>query len=322
MEQGPPAGGWVAPGSVAEQDAPSPLPPGAVVGGGRPRSRAVTVTPGGVPQVAFRPMTLADILDGGFTILKARPRRILTLTAAFVVPVQVLAAYLARNYIDDGYGADSVIFGADPALAGEGASGGEIWGFLLLALIPSIALVCVAAAIAHLVSGWSVGHDASGREMVGVILRRWWPLLATFVVVHLAEGVGIFACYVGIVFVMALFCVVAPVIGAESASAGAALGRSVALTRERYWPVLLTIVLMGIVAIALDTTLSSLPQAVAVVVGGEASWLLIALGGIVAQMVTTPFVAAATVLLYFDLRVRNEGMDLELAARRALDRAG
>jgi hypothetical protein len=158
--------------------------------------------------------------------------------------------------------------------------------------------------------------------MVGVILRNAWPLLATFVVVHVAEAAGIFACYVGPLFVMALFSVVAPVIGAESAGPGRALSRSLALTRERYWPVFLTVVLMGIVAFALDTTLSSLPQGVALAVGSEAGWLLVALGGIVAQLVTTPFVAAATVLLYFDLRVRNEGMDLELAARRALDRAG
>ena len=34
-----------------------------------------------------------------------------------------------------------------------------------------------------------------------------------------------------------------------------------------------------------------------------------------------PFVAAATVLLYFDLRVRTEGLDIEMAAGRVFDRA-
>ncbi len=32
--------------------------------------------------------------------------------------------------------------------------------------------------------------------------------------------------------------------------------------------------------------------------------------------------AAATVLLYLDLRVRTEGLDIEMAAGRVLDRAG
>jgi hypothetical protein len=38
-------------------------------------------------------------------------------------------------------------------------------------------------------------------------------------------------------------------------------------------------------------------------------------------MVAISFVAGATVLLYLDLRVRTEGLDLEMAARRVLDRA-
>jgi len=33
-----------------------------------------------------------------------------------------------------------------------------------------------------------------------------------------------------------------------------------------------------------------------------------------------PFVAASTVLLYLDLRVRTEGLDIEMAAGHVLDR--
>ena len=52
----------------------------------------------------------------------------------------------------------------------------------------------------------------------------------------------------------------------------------------------------------------------------ESGWPVAALGAIIGQVVTTPFVAAATTLLYLDLRVRTEGIDIELAARRAIDR--
>jgi hypothetical protein len=76
---------------------------------------------------------------------------------------------------------------------------------------------------------------------------------------------------------------------------------------------------MAIVSGVLGLSLSALPEGIAVNLGVDAAWPLVALGGIIAQMVTTPFVAAATVLVYFDLRVRTEGMDIELAARRSLD---
>lgn len=289
------------------------LPP-PVVAAGAPRRAGGTV-----PQVAFRPMTVADVLDGGFAVVKARPRRILTLTAAFVVPVEVLAAWFGRNLGVTSSGLDEAWFSSDPAVTGETTGGFEVWAVVLLAIVPSIALVCIAAALAHLVAGWTVGHDASGREMLRVVGRRWWPLLASFVVVHLAELAGVFACYVGILAVMTLFLVVAPVVGAEGPSPGGALGRSIRLTRTRFWPVMGLAVLMGIVSTVLGLSLSALPESIALNLGVDSAWPLVALGGIIAQMVTTPFVAAATVLTYFDLRVRAEGMDIELAARRALD---
>ena len=304
---------WASPGSAAEPQPPATGPaPAPVAAAGSRRAG------GTVPQVAFRPMTVADVLDGGFAVVKARPRRILTLTAAFVVPVEVLAAWFGRNLGVTSTGLDETWFSTDPAVTGE-ASGLDVWGLVALTIVPSIALVCIAAALAHLVAGWSVGHDASGREMLRVVGRRWWPLLGSFVVVHLAELAGVFACYVGIVAVMTLFLVVAPVVGAEGASAGEALGRSIRLTRTRFWPVMGLALLMGVVSTVLGLSLSALPESIALNLGVGSAWPLVALGGIIAQMVTTPFVAAATVLTYFDLRVRTEGMDIELAARRALD---
>jgi hypothetical protein len=314
---------WAVPGSAAAQeDAPlvGPLAPAgdrAGTGVGGPRGEGAD---GAVPQVALRPMTVADVLDGAFTVVKARPLRILAISAAFAAPVQLAAAYLQRSAV---VGYEDLWLSADPTLAGEADSSGPsdalLW-FLLLA-VPSIALVCVAAAIGHLVSGWSVGRDPSGREMVGVVARRWWPLLGSFVIVHLAEAGGVLVCYVGVLFVMPLFVVVAPAIGVEGASATEAVRRSIRLIRPRYWSVLWLALLMGVVSTVLGAALASLPQGLAVLVGLEDGWLLLALGGTASQIVITPFVAAASVLLYFDLRVRTEGLDLEITARRLLDRA-
>ena len=42
-------------------------------------------------------MTVPDILDGGFAILRRAPATIIGLTAVFVVPVQALGAWLDRG---------------------------------------------------------------------------------------------------------------------------------------------------------------------------------------------------------------------------------
>lgn len=320
------------PGSAADQD-DEPLLAGPAAGPGQGASSASSADSGGqappvapaaggtgtVPRVALRPMTVADVLDGAFAVIKARPRKILTFTAAFVVPVQVVAAYVQRE--TDAGGVEAWL-SDDPTLTGEASGGGgEVLAMALLLIVPSIALVCVAAGLAHLVTGWAVGRDASGREMLGVVGRRWWPLLGSFVVVHLAEAGGVLACYVGVFAVMALFVVVAPVVGAEGASAGGALRRSVRLVGPRYWVALLIVLLTGVVSLLLGLALASLPQGLALVIGLDNGWPLYALGGILSALVVTPFVAAASVLLYLDLRVRTEGLDLEIAARDVLDRA-
>jgi len=331
-----PAPGWAVPGSTEQQPRPGDGAP-AHVPGAPGRTDAPVGTPGGVPgplaapvqatgdavpRVALRPMTVADILDGGFAVIKARPRRILGITAAFVVPTHLLAAFLQRDALG-GLGVADLLT-EDPTVLNEQANAdptGQMVAGLLLSLIPAIALVCVATAIAHLVSQWVMGRDAPAGEMLGVVGRRWWPLLASFVMVKLAEGAGIFGCYIGTVFVMALFVPVAPIVGVEGGRPFEVMGRSVRLTRDRYFPTLGIALLMGLVGLLLGNALSALPQALAAWVGFEDGWPLLALGSIAAQIIVLPFIAAATVLVYFDLRVRNEGFDLEMSAIDVLDRA-
>jgi hypothetical protein len=337
---------WATPGSLAEPElepaAPgAPPPPGtatgtsaATVAGRRGRSTEdlggslATAGPlderdtGDVPHIRLQPMTVADILDGAFGIIKARPARLLGIAALFVVPVHLLAAYLQRDAFGDA-GMWDALTSNDPAVIAEAesTSGAQVAGSVLALVVPALALVCVAAAIAKLVGGWTVGHDAKAGELLRAVGRRWWALLASYVLVHLAEGVGLVGIYVGAAFVMAVFVVTAPVIGAEDVGPIAAMGRSARLTGRRYWPVLGTSLLIGLVSFLLTQALGGLPQALAVWVGLDVAWPLLAAGNIVGAVLTTPFVAAATVLLYLDLRVRNEGLDIELTARDLVDDA-
>ena len=333
---------WVTPGSLAEPDlepaAPgAPPPPGTTTSSTASSStngRATTdrslafAGPLGadmardVPRLKLQPMTVADILDGAFIIIKARPARLLGIAALFVVPVHLLAAFLQRNAFGD-TGVWESMTSADPAILADAEtnSGSQVLGSALALIVPALALVCVAAAIAKLVGGWTVGHDAKAGELLRGIGRRSWALLASYVLVHLAEAVGLIGMYVGAFAVMALFVVTAPVIGAEDAGPIAAMRRSFRLTTRRYWPVLGTSMLIGLVSVLLGNALSGMPQALAVVIGVDTAWPLLAVGNIIGAVITTPFVAAATVLLYVDLRIRNEGLDIELMARELVDDA-
>lgn len=282
-------------------------------------------TPGDhVPQLSLRPMTVADVLDGAFTIIKARPARILGFAASFVVPVYLLAAYVQRNALG-GVGLWEVMWSDDPAISATVEDSGgdaELVAAAMTWLVPAVALVFVAAAIAYLVGSWTMGRDATAGELAAVIARRAWALLASFVLVHLLEAVGMLGLYIGAVFVMAFFVATAPAIGAEALGPLAAMKRSASLARRRYWPTLGISLLIGMVSLVLVSALTALPEMIALLIGYDVAWPLLAAGNILGAVVATPFVAAATVLLYLDLRIRSEGLDLTLAGRELFDGRG
>jgi hypothetical protein len=117
----------------------------------------------------------------------------------------------------------------------------------------------------------------------------------------------------------------APALVLEKASVTTAMSRSWRLTRGSFWRVLGILLLTGIIvsigqaAISFPlSALSSLPAA------GQsnpyenlgtvfAQLLITGVGSIVAGAVFYPFNAAASALLYIDLRMRREGLDVRLA---------
>jgi len=321
--------GWAVPGSAEHQPAPEDAPgPGAPPGPGGPgRPGALVSTAAGtgangagsIPRVALRPMTVADILDGGFGVVKARPRRILAISAGFAIPVNILVGFLQRGV----YGGQGIAdYLSDPAVANSGSNdAGPAIAAVAALILSAVTLGLVTAAVAHLVGQWTMGRDAPAGEMMGAVGRKWFAVVVAVLAVKVIQVLGLVVCYLGLLFVFPLFVPATPVIVMESTGPFAALGRASQLVRRRYWNVMGTALLIGAAGLLLTFALSLLPQAVALAIGFRIGWPLAALGRIAAETVVVPFTAAATVLLYLDLRVRTEGLDIEMSAVRTLDRA-
>lgn len=257
-------------------------------------------------------MTVSDVLDGAFAILKAAPATIIGLTAVFAVPVQLLAAWLQRDLL----GGESLldVIEGDTSLTGVEQSGtGSGWAQVVLLFGPSLALVFVAAGIVRLVAAWHVGRDVPLGRLLREVVPLTWPLLASWVLVHLAEGLGLLACGLPAVAVMTWFLVTAPVVGAERLGPIRAMRRSARLVARRFWPVLGLIILSSIVMTLFGYAIGLVPTTLSLLVGSDGlGWVLTAASGILTSLITMPVVAATTVLIYLDLRVRTEGLDLEL----------
>ncbi|HEX4867288.1 MAG TPA: hypothetical protein VFV32_06635 [Acidimicrobiales bacterium] len=265
-------------------------------------------------------MTVSDVLDGAFDILKGAPGTIIAFTAVWAVPVYLLGAWLQRDLL----GGDSlldVINQSDTSLQGIDQGGGAsgTWAQMVLLFGPSLALVFVAAGLVRLVGAWHVGQDLTLKDLLRGSFPMAWPLLASWSLVHLAEGVGMLLGGFPGLLVMAWFLVTAPVIGAERLGPIGAMRRSARLTRRRFWPVLGLSLLSGLVATLFGYALGLVPTTISLFVGTSGlGWLVTAAAGILTSLITLPVVAGTTVLIYLDLRVRTEGLDLELDAREVL----
>jgi hypothetical protein len=303
---------WAAP-DVSAADGP---PPAARA----PWSPPAREEPTGLGLRRLAPMTVSDILDGGFVILKRAPATVIGLTAAFVVPVQALGAWLNRGA--EGLDLEELLSQSDPSFRIGDAGASSPAATWVIQAGPMIALVFVAAGLARLVSAWHVGNDLTLSQLLRGSVARAWPLLVAWVLVHLLELVSIIGFGVLPLAVMTWFLVTAPVIGAEGLGPIAAMRRSARLVNRRFWMVLGLALLSVLVELLFETAIGLLPTLLSYFLGTDGvAWVLTAAVAILTQLITMPVVAGITVLIYLDLRVRTEGLDLELDAIEAFPAA-
>jgi hypothetical protein len=163
-----------------------------------------------------------------------------------------------------------------------------------------------------------VGHDLSLSQLLRGSLTRAWPLLASFALVHVLELFALLGFLVLSLAVMTWFLVTAPVIGAEGVGPIVAMRRSARLVSRRFWVVLGVALLSLVVELLFEMAIGLVPSMFALLLGTDGvGWVLAAAASILTQLITVPVVAGITVSLYLDLRVRTEGLDLELDALEA-----
>ncbi|MGI9641730.1 MAG: hypothetical protein ACR2N9_02995 [Acidimicrobiia bacterium] len=276
----------------------------------QPERRAVPVL-----AVFDRPLTIADILDGGFEIIKARPRQVLTIACLFVLPLAALVA-LADPGI---FGGDALTALTDPETYDEGAetSDGNFGLTIMSTMVTSLLITVIAAPIARMVQSWYVGRELSVAEACRGMGSSWVSLLVGFVLVHLIEAAATLLLVLPGVAAMAFLMVTAPAIAVERLGPFRGVQRSFRLVRPRFWTVLWIAVLSAVVAGTLSVLLPLLPLAVTSLFGFGGHEYVAAVGTVAASLLTLPFTAAVAVMTYFDLRVRTEGLDLQVALKHS-----
>lgn len=207
-------------------------------------------------------------------------------------------------------------------------------GFLVFVVaVPFLIGAPVATAISV-----AEGQEVTFGSVINRVLSRYgaiWALGAlevlafvgifiVSVVLFIIPIVGILLFIFGllpvIAFIYIRWAVAFPVLFAENARPAKALGRSWRLVERNWWRVFAILFLAGIMLAFLELAISFLFGLLAFVIPGldaDARGAVSVLASTIGSATITPISAIITVLIYFDLRVRREGADLDQLAMGA-----
>ncbi|MDJ0867260.1 MAG: hypothetical protein QNK03_14210 [Myxococcota bacterium] len=237
-------------------------------------------------QYEIRAMSLGEILDTGFRIVRDQFGALIAIGAVLMVPLAAGTAYL------------------EPVMATD--PGSALLALVGVMVFYAVLSPIVGAAITHLLGEAYLGRTASVGSSLRLGLSLLFPLVGTQLLAVLLGLVGLLLLVVPGIYLFLGFMVLTQVMVIERRFGIAALRRSHELMQGHRLRVfglfLLSAVLTNVLSFAADLGLGWLPW-----VGPVASGL--------AQAVGLAFLTAVLVLLYFDVRCRKEAFDLEHLSR-------
>lgn len=266
----------------------------------------------------LRPLQFGEVLDAAFKVCTRHWRALLLAVLFVVVPLQVLSLVVTVSTIEE-FEVTLTDVGSGTATSTDAEDVGTVLaGQLVAALLAGVMFLLAQGACFRVIAeGW-LGGRPTWQDSLRFALRRALPLLWVTVLYFLALLVGFLALVVGAFWASVAFAFCYPALLVEDLRGTEAMGRSRRLVSGQWWRCfgILTIGLVLATSISLlATVVVSLP----ILVADESSVVALLISGVAAVVgaaISTPLQAAITTILYFDLRVRKEGLDLELLARR------
>jgi len=271
-------------------------------------------------DAGLRPLRIGEVLDVAIKLYRANFLTMVKAVLVFVLPTQILGALITSSLRTDFDFASGFNQGFDPEAAPvvDAAEFVTVMiGTALIGLLSVITAQLASAASFQALSTSYLGGEADWKETLRFALKKLWPLLWLGFLHALCLGIGFVLLIVPGVYLYAAFSVAVPVLLLENVRGASALGRSRRLVTGRWWPVAAVLLLTTILSSIISGAVTGL--IVAASFGGAnevVSDVVRVIGATAASLLTTPFAAAVSLVLYIDLRVRKEGFDLELLASR------
>ncbi len=279
----------------------------------------------------FEPMSIGRILDRTFTIYRNNFVRFITIVALIQVPIALLSLLSVSLisggvYEETGESSEFVVsqetIGPEPqfeTVDGPAASPVAIMCTAVLAgFLVFLGNMLAQAALTKSVSESYLNREITVGQAYRFVLPKALILIGASLLVGLVVGVGFLLLVVpGVIFSLWFYLTV-PCIVVEDCGVTAGMSRSRALVSGNLGKVFLVGLLVGLISFAISMPFSMIAQFGAMFLWRDDPMTTMVVSqfiNIIPQIIAMPISASAFILLYYDLRIRKEGFDLEMLAQ-------
>ena len=257
---------------------------------------------------SLRPLGVGEQLDAAFKIYRRRFKTLVLCVLVPVVPITILSTLVTASTNENAF---------DPNATTTEFNGAMAAGTLVTTLLTVLLALIATGACTRAVAADYLGEDLSWKASLSFAARKVLPLVLLSILVVLASTLGLVLLLIGAIYVAIRLTASAPALLIEDAGVTGAMRRSWALVKGNWWRTFAVVFVSSLLVFVISALVSGLLFA-PLFAGSESEVLVatsITLGGILSNALTLPLQAAVLTVLYFDLRVRNEGFDLQLLAR-------
>lgn len=279
----------------------------------------------------LRPLSIGQILDRSIRLYRNNFATFTGIVAMMLVPVTLIQFVASLLYLPalmemNTTSPSSPEYSFAPFLMSFGAS--MLYVLLYLVLVQGLAMPALTRAVADSYFGEKVGIFEAYGQITSVWLRVILAILLGVLII-IALSILSFTCIgagILIYFGYVIYQLMIPILVLEKRDVGGALRRAWDLTRRRFWWVLGFMIILYIFAAVVINGPAAVVNFFATTLFADVlsvedptmaltlQTALQTLTSLLFSMIFLPLQMTAVILMYFDLRVRTEGLDLAVTA--------
>ncbi len=276
----------------------------------------------------LRPLSVGEVLDVSFKLYRTFFKTLTKSVAVVVAPLYVVEAIVLISILPRLNNTSSTVtqqYGTYTTTSTQS----DVTAFLtiigagvMILVVQWLAMQLSIAACCKTIGDGYLGLTTSASEAIRFTSRRLASVIAVALLVALAAGslalITFFVLGAAGIWLWVCWSVAIPVLLLEGRPGVESLSRSFQLVRGRWWPTFGTLLAQAIISVIIYYVVQYSINIPAALLLHDQSILVVPeiIAMLLATMIATPFSASVITVMYFDLQVRKEGLDLVLLANQ------